>query len=256
LQNNTFSGLFVGQNRVTLKSVDSTNNYLKEELSKSKPLPEGTVIMAEEQWAGRGQRSNQWLSEPGKNLTFSLLLNPLFLRPDQQFFLNQCISIAVNETLRTILGPSLKIKWPNDIYYGDDKLGGMLIENSIFGGRWKHAIVGIGINVNQVTFSGELINVTSIAKILHRYYDLQDLLSQICSRIEAGYLRLRSGIYPELSEEYLSRLYHLGESHRYRDSSGREFDGTIENVTDEGLLRVIDGSQVRSFAFKEIQYLK
>src|ERR1700744_4814140 len=95
LQNNTFSGLFVGQNLVALTEVDSTNNFLKEALANSTPLIEGTVIMAESQYAGRGQQQNKWNSEPGKNLTFSLLLKPTFLPVNQQFNLTIAISVGI-----------------------------------------------------------------------------------------------------------------------------------------------------------------
>src|SRR6201996_2639796 len=168
LQNNTFSALFVGQNLLTLKEVDSTNNFLKNLASNSKPLPEGTVIMAENQYAGRGQQQNTWHAEPGKNLTFSLLLNPIFLPVSQQFDLTRAISISVFDTLRPLLGDALKIKWPNDVYYGDKKLGGMLIENILSGNTIKHAIVGIGLNVNQEKFPETAVNATSVKQILQR----------------------------------------------------------------------------------------
>jgi BirA family biotin operon repressor/biotin-[acetyl-CoA-carboxylase] ligase len=122
LQNNIFSGLFVGQNFLVLKEVDSTNNFLKELLSNSKPLMEGTVIMAENQYAGRGQHQNGWHAEPGKNLTFSLLLKPHFLPVIEQFDLIRAVSLGVFDALQPILGDKLKIKWPNDIYYADFKL--------------------------------------------------------------------------------------------------------------------------------------
>jgi len=102
LQNNTFSALFVGQNLLTLKEVDSTNNFLKNLLSNSKPLPEGTVIMAESQFAGRGQQENKWHSEPGKNLTFSILFKPSFLGVLNQFDLTRAISLGVFDALEPI----------------------------------------------------------------------------------------------------------------------------------------------------------
>jgi len=152
LQNNIFSGLFVGQNFVTLKEVDSTNNFLKDLVSNSKPLMEGTVIMAENQFAGRGQQQNGWFTEAGKNLTFSLLLKPHFLDIADQFDMVRVISLGVFDALEPLVGKKLKIKWPNDIYYGDHKLGGILIENLIQAGQIRNSIIGIGINVNQERF--------------------------------------------------------------------------------------------------------
>src|SRR5690606_4854707 len=143
LQNKTISGLFVGQNIVSLKRVDSTNDYLKKQVANSKPVPEGTVILAEEQFAGRGQFDNKWLSQPGQNLTFSILLSPSFLPISQQFSLNIAISLAINDVLCSFIGSGCEIKWPNDIIFDDRKLGGVLIENIIRGTNWKYSIVGI-----------------------------------------------------------------------------------------------------------------
>ncbi|HEY5325424.1 MAG TPA: biotin--[acetyl-CoA-carboxylase] ligase, partial [Mucilaginibacter sp.] len=116
MQNNIFSGLFVGQNFITLNEVDSTNNFLKELLSNSKPLMEGTVIMAVNQFAGRGQQQNGWYATPGKNLTFSIFLKPHFLQVINQFDLIRVISLGVFDAISPLLGDKLKIKWPNDIY--------------------------------------------------------------------------------------------------------------------------------------------
>ena len=152
MQNNIISGLFVGQNFVTLKEVDSTNNFLKNLASNSKPVIEGTVIMAENQYAGRGQQQNGWFAQPGKNLTFSILFKPHFLAVADQFDLVRAVSLGVFDTFEPLLGAGLKIKWPNDIYHGDQKLGGMLIENMIQGGQIKNSIVVIGLNINQQNF--------------------------------------------------------------------------------------------------------
>jgi BirA family biotin operon repressor/biotin-[acetyl-CoA-carboxylase] ligase len=254
LQNNIFSGLFVGQNLVSLKEVDSTNNFLKDLVSNSKPVPEGTVIMAEAQYAGRGQRSNTWQSEPGKNLTFSLLLNPSFLSVQQQFDLTRAVSMGVYDALAPLLGSDLKIKWPNDIYYGDNKLGGMLIENILQGSQIKHSIIGIGLNVNQETFSDTAHNATSIKKILQRDYDLKNILAEICNHIEGYYLHLKAGRIEYLRDTYLSRLYWLNEARQFQ-SKGQVFKGTIKDVKDNGLLVVSRESGDDVYNLKEIEFL-
>src|SRR5690606_16121061 len=168
-QSNTFSSFFSGQNLITLKRVSSTNDYLKQELSKSTPFNEGTVIMAEEQTAGKGQKGSKWISDPGKNLTFSLLLKPTFLSPVHQFDLNIAVCVSIFETLFPLMGNQVKMKWPNDIFVNDKKLGGILIENILQGNSWKESIIGIGINVNQEDF-GDLENACSIKQLLHREY--------------------------------------------------------------------------------------
>lgn len=255
MQNNTFSALFVGQNLLTLKEVNSTNDFLKNLLSNSKPLPEGTVIMAESQFAGRGQQQNKWHSEPGKNLTFSVLLNPTFLAVADQFDLNRVISLGVVDALEPLLGNYLKIKWPNDIYYGDKKLGGILIENLIQGIQLKHAVVGIGLNINQNSFPVEAINAISLKQILHKDYDLRVLLSDICSHIEAWYIKLRDSKKETVRIAYLDRLYWLNQQKQF-SSNNSTFMGVITNVKNNGLLVVINEQGVElEFSLKEIEFL-
>ena len=255
MQNNIFSGLFVGQNFVTIKEVDSTNNFLKQLASNSKPVIEGTVIMAENQTAGRGQQQNSWHAEPGKNLTFSLLLKPSFLPVTQQFDLVRAVSLGVFDALHPLLGDGLKIKWPNDIYYGDRKLGGMLIENMIQGGQIKNAIVGIGLNINQQTFPDYLPNAISVKQILQQDYDLKTLLSDICRYIEAYYLNLKAGKILFVRETYLTRLYWLNEQKEYKSKEG-QFAGTIKSVKDNGILVVENNKHEElEFSLKEIEFV-
>jgi BirA family biotin operon repressor/biotin-[acetyl-CoA-carboxylase] ligase len=255
LQNNIFSGLFVGQNFITIKQVDSTNNFLKESLSNSKPLIEGTVIMAENQFAGRGQHQNGWHAEPGKNLTFSILLKPTFLPVTDQFDMVRAISLGVFDALEPLLGDKLKIKWPNDIYYDGKKLGGMLIENMIQGGQIKNAIVGIGLNINQENFPENLQNATSVKQILHQDYDLKALLSEICRHIEAYYLNLKAGNITFVRNTYLSRLYWLKEYKTFK-AQNVTFTGTIEGVRDNGLLVVKNNNgEELEFSLKEIAFV-
>lgn len=254
MQNNTFSRLFVGQNVVTLKRVDSTNDYLKKELTKSTPLPEGTVILAEEQFAGRGQVSNTWCSEPGKNLTFSLLLLPTFLSPEKQFLLNQSISIAINDVLFKIIGAGVKIKWPNDIFFGDYKLGGVLIENILRGNTLKYAVIGIGLNINQLDFPHDIKNVTSLKKILHQDYDINTVLAELCQSIEQRYLQLRAGKHSLIEQQYLKCLYKLNEMHTFK-IGGQEVEGIISGVDKNGFLEVLFAGELRKYNFKEIAFV-
>ncbi|WP_214073429.1 biotin--[acetyl-CoA-carboxylase] ligase [Mucilaginibacter sp. dw_454] len=254
MQNNIFSGLFVGQNLLTLKEVDSTNTFLKNLLSNSKPVPEGTVIMAETQFAGRGQQNNKWHAEPGKNLTFSLLLKPHFLDIGNQFDLNRAISMGVYDTLCPLLGNMLKIKWPNDIYYGDKKLGGMLIENLLQGSQIKNSVIGIGLNINQQNFPDDAANATSVKQILQRDYELKDILADICNNIEAWYLNLKAGKTSVVRNTYLSRLYWYSQEKHFR-AAGQEFTGTITGVKDNGLLVVKHNDTETTYNLKEIEFL-
>jgi BirA family biotin operon repressor/biotin-[acetyl-CoA-carboxylase] ligase len=255
LQNNTFSTLFVGQNLIKLSDVDSTNNFLKLLMSKSEPLPEGTVIMADNQYAGRGQQQNIWQAEPGKNLTFSLYLKPEFLPVHQQFLLNMAVSIALNDALATLTGDGLKIKWPNDLYYNQQKLGGILIENSISGQTYKSTIIGIGLNVNQEVFSGGLNQrATSLYRILQKDVNLIKLLAVICSHIESQYLKLKENKFRALHEAYLQKLYGYMKTGKFR-YNGQVFEGMITGVTEQGMLKINSEGTEKAFNFKEVEFL-
>jgi len=255
LQNNTFSTLFVGQNLIKLSEVDSTNNYLKLLVSKSEPLPEGTVIMADNQFAGRGQQHNLWQSEPGKNLTFSLYLKPVFLPIQQQFLLNMAISVALNNALAQFIGEEVKIKWPNDIYYQELKLGGILIENMLSGQTYKSGIIGIGLNVNQLEFSGDLKGrAISLSQILHKNVDLTALLAVICSHIESQYLKLRANSYFLLQGEYQQKLLRFRQISKYR-YNGRIIEGMITAVTEKGLLMIQSNGIEKAYNFKEVEFI-
>jgi BirA family transcriptional regulator, biotin operon repressor / biotin---[acetyl-CoA-carboxylase] ligase len=254
LQNNIFSGLFVGQNLITIQQVDSTNNYLKDLLSKSEPLPEGTAIMAESQYAGRGQQQNRWHSEPGKNLTVSIFLKPVFLPVSQQFDLTRAVSLGIIDALKPYLGDQLKIKWPNDIYYADSKLGGILIENLLQGSTIKSSVIGIGLNINQGSFPPEIPNAVSVKQILHRDYELKIILSEICKNVEAAYLNLRSGRFELVRQGYIEQLYRLNEDKIFR-AAGVEFNATITGVRDNGRLVIAKGSEELEFDLKEIQFV-
>ncbi|MEO8793862.1 MAG: biotin--[acetyl-CoA-carboxylase] ligase [Daejeonella sp.] len=255
MQNNIFLGLFVGHKIVTLKEVNSTNAFLKHSLSNSAPFAEGTVIMAEKQLAGRGQTDNAWHSEEGKNLTFSVLLNPKFLDVSKQFELNKAMSLALNDVLAGYFGDDAKIKWPNDSYIGNKKIAGMLIENVVQGTKIKHAIVGIGLNINQSEFPESLPYATSFKKILQNDYDLHAILVEICAAIEARYLQLRAGKYDLLHAEYLKTLYQYNTVNTYK------FDGVVQNgkicgISKEGFLQVETDKGQREFSIKEIEFLK
>jgi len=255
LQNNIFLALFVGQSLVKLHEVDSTNDYLKNLLSNSKPLIEGTVIMAEYQTAGRGQKGNVWKSEKGANLTFSILLRPSFLNVNQQFQLNKAVSLGISDVLIEILGKEAKIKWPNDVYFNNQKLGGILIENTIKGNFLKESIVGIGLNVNQKEFDVNDDRATSLSKILHQDYDLDKLLSQICGAIESRYLQLKANKNQLLDKDYLRRLFRLDESHQF-EIAHQNFEGVIKGVTPSGRLSMqLSNGEQMDLDLKEVKFI-
>ncbi len=225
-------------------------------VSKSEPLPEGTVIMADNQFAGRGQQENTWYSEPGLNLTFSVFLKPAFLPINKQFMLNIAVSNGINKALRHFVKDGITVKWPNDIYYNDSKIGGVLIENSISGNSFKTSIVGIGMNVNQQKFDAEKTKVaTSLYEILQHDVNLIKLLAEICSHIESEYLKLKAGNYNSLMKDYIENLYRFNKPGFYRQN-GEVFEASITRVTESGQLVLLTSGNERMYNFKEVEFLK
>ncbi|MBK7147555.1 MAG: biotin--[acetyl-CoA-carboxylase] ligase [Bacteroidetes bacterium] len=245
--------LFIGTHHIQLDSTDSTNNYARELLSSQKPT-EGTVISATEQRSGRGQMGNGWEAAPGKNLTISLILYPVFLAADKQFFLNMAISLGVKDFCEEVLKEEVRIKWPNDIYYGNKKLAGILIENSISGSSLSSSIAGIGININQESFSPALPNPVSFVQITQQHHSLEELQPLLHNYLEKYYLQLRQGHYNFLDKAYTVALY------RYQQTSefihkGKRFKGEITGVAKDGKLLVESGGKEHRFMFKEVEYV-
>jgi BirA family biotin operon repressor/biotin-[acetyl-CoA-carboxylase] ligase len=249
----TFSNnLFIGKVLISLEIVDSTNDYAKDLLSKSKPL-EGTAIIAHTQQQGRGQFGNKWLSEPGKNLTFSIILYPVFLNASQQFSLTQAIALGIKDLLAALVPSTVSIKWPNDIYIDERKVAGILIENTIAGQFLTDAVIGIGLNLNQTIF-GDLATATSVSLAAGKEFDKEEVLQNLFHHIEARYLQVKSGHIKELQNEYLQSLYRINEPHNYRAEQDI-IEGTILGVNQYGQLQMeIDGA-VRTFNNKEVEFL-
>ena len=254
MQSNHFSGIFMSQNRIILDRVSSTNDYLKAQLSNSKPFPEGTVIMAVEQYAGRGQVGTEWQSQRGKNLTASILLCPNFLQPSQQFTINVAICLGIQQALSAIVNQKVLIKWPNDIYVDNKKIGGILIENILQGNTWKYAIIGIGLNVNQTDFPETAKNAGSLIKLLHETYSIEKLLTEICNCIEYHYDQLKLGKQVLQKVLYLQRLYGMNETRQFKVNDIL-VEGKIIDVDDNGNLVVDFNGHLAKFGFKEIEYL-
>ncbi len=214
--------LFIGQYCIKPDQTDSTNSFLTRALSE-KNLPEGTAVITEKQEQGRGQRGTFWESERGKNLTFSFLLFPSFLKPDEQFILSKSIALALNDFVGSCFtgaGSLTKIKWPNDIYIGDKKVAGILIENSVSGNQLSHSIAGIGININQERFSSALPNPVSLKLITGKEFDLKECFEDMCSCIESRYLQLKRKENSKIDSDYIKSMYRFGEWSSYKFKAG------------------------------------
>ncbi len=250
------STLFIGKNTLFLEHVHSTNSYLMELLSNSKPLAEGTVIMAVDQSAGRGQQGKVWESEAGKNLSISVLLYPGFIEAHKQFYISKIISLAVHDLLKLYLPGVVHIKWPNDLYYSRRKVAGILIENVLAGNQIRASVIGIGLNVNQTEFPEHLPNPASVKSFLgvEKDIDLNRVLQQLCGTIEKRYLQLKNKRFFEIDEEYLQALYQLEEYAAYLTPKGKE-NGTITGITQEGKLQILFNQTIEEFDTQQIQFL-
>ena len=193
----------------------STNLLALEMLSKGRP-DEGLVIITDHQTQGKGMDTNQWESEKGKNLTFSLVLYPPFAA-DRQFLLNKAISLGIYDFLQSQL-PEQKvtIKWPNDIYIGDKKACGILIQNSVIGNRLEYVIVGIGLNINQTVFTSNAPNPVSMKMITAKEYNQEELLQVLLQSVFERYSQLKQGANRILESDYSKALYRIMEWHEYR----------------------------------------
>lgn len=216
---------------------------------------QGDVIVAESQTAGRGQRGHVWESGRGQNLTISAILEPTFLPPTEQFLLSVVIALAVADTLASF-SIKTKIKWTNDIYVGDKKIAGILIEHKLQGNTIGRTIAGIGLNVNQTSFSADLPNPTSMAIEQAAEFERDEVLERLQECIMKRYGQLQSGERATLQSDYHTMLYRLNEKHRYALPDGTTFCGTIRGVESTGALKVEDeNGKIGCYLFKEIEFL-
>lgn len=245
---------FVGNEIVTFRELDSTNDYCKKLLD-SRDVTEGTVIRALRQFRGRGQGNSTWESEGDKNLTFSVILHPLFLEPSRQFCISMAVSLGISDFLAGMAG-EISIKWPNDIYAGSRKIAGILIENSIVDNKITDSIAGIGININQASFGSHIPNPVSLQQITGRSYDLKECLDKVCSSIDLYYSILRKGKKEKIKDHYTSRLFMINSEHIYTEKD-RTFRAFIRGIDDFGRLALEEeGGRLRYFGMKEVQFIQ
>jgi len=230
-----------------IDETDSTNRWLQSHPHDS----HGVVVWTDYQTAGRGCGTNTWESERGQNLLFSMLIHPENLPANRQFSISMAVSLAICKVVGIIL-PSLNptIKWPNDIYVGDRKICGILIENTLQGSCIKDSIIGVGLNVNQLCFVSDAPNPVSLANLTGRLFDREALLHQLLDTFDAELAALEG-----VRRRYLQQLYRRTDFHCYRDAHG-EFLAKIVTVEDDGhlTLETIDGD-TRRYAFKEVQFV-
>lgn len=238
-----------------IPEVSSTNDYLAK-LCKQGKAEEFYTVIAEKQSAGKGQRGNHWESEPNKNLTFSTVLYPTAIEANKQFHLSMLIAIAIIDAL-TDYTDGFSIKWPNDIYWHDKKICGILIKNELEGKYLSQSIIGIGLNVNQTIFTSSAPNPVSLFQIIGKEIDREEIFSKIIHAILGGYKALEADFKEAttaISLLYKKFLYRRNGLHPFEDKDGK-FMAQIHDVGTDGYLYLKDTeNNIRKYAFKEVSY--
>lgn len=246
----------IGCKIITLESVGSTNEYLKELIEKENIPEEGTIFRAIHQTSGRGLDKNRWESQAGQNLTFSLYLEPRFLSAEKQFYLNMSISLGLHDFVDDIIkGEKITIKWPNDIYINSDKVAGILIHHAVSARNLLYSIIGIGININQTSFSNHLPNPVSLNRFTHRKLEPDKSLSILAQFLEIRYKQLKDSRTESLKHDYMHHLFGFEQWRSFR-YNGRVIRAKIIDVNRFGLLQLeTEVSGVISCDMKEIAYI-
>ena len=241
---------------VHLLEVDSTNRYVRDEaaaLWQNRGISDFAVVTAGHQTAGRGQRGNTWSSNAGENLLFSILVHPgETLEVSKQFLLSQAVALSIHDAMKCH-GIDTLLKWPNDIYAGNRKLAGILLELDYSGAFVEQAIIGIGLNVNQEGFPTMDRVPVSMKMLWKRDFILNDVLATILDLFEHYYTEMRFGNRDAIAAEYKRVLLGMNERHTFIDRDGH-FDAVIQDIESDGhlILRRNDGSTGR-YAFKEVE---
>jgi BirA family transcriptional regulator, biotin operon repressor / biotin---[acetyl-CoA-carboxylase] ligase len=245
--------MIIGSNILFYKNLPSTNTFTSALLKKNQ-LPEGTIVYTDYQSAGRGYNTNSWESEEGKNLLISIVLYPFSIKTEDQFYISMAISLGIYDFLIRYV-PGCSIKWPNDIYVNNDKIAGILIENSISADKIESSIAGIGLNLNQEIFISSPPNPVSLRLLSGNEFDITDSLHQLAADLDKRYKELIASDFSEIKNEYISKLYRLNEWCEFRDNSGT-WEGRILSTGKYGKLIIEDRKgKIREFSFKEVDFI-
>lgn len=246
----------IAEKCIKLAETESTNLYLKNMLLEQS-LDDFSVVIADYQTKGRGQMGNGWTSDRGENLLFSILISPHFVKPTSQFIISQVISVAIAKVLARYTD-GIKIKWPNDIYYKNNKIAGILIENTLMGNTIEKSIIGVGLNLNQNIFPEFLVNPISLSKITGSKYLLDDMLNQIMDEFCKQFSSIESGKNQQVVDEYMSMMYRFEPDsyYQFEDDQGG-FCARIVEVKPSGhiVMQQADTHELRTYAFKEVRYI-
>lgn len=236
-----------------LDKIPSTSQFLLNQLAET-GAESGTAVVTFTQSDGRGQKGNKWLSEPDKNISYSLVIKPDFIPARNQFLLSEFVSLTVKALLDEYT-KEITIKWPNDIYYKNFKIGGILIENKLEGSLISHSVIGIGLNINQTDFPKELPNPISLSQITGDQYNLKELAEKLHRRLITAFEHLSTDNESDIRKYYLNSLYRRDGFHRYKDGNG-EFKARILDINAHGqLILEPEVGAAREYDFKEVAFL-
>lgn len=238
---------------IKIKEATSSNSVAIEMLEKQN-VDEGTIIVVENQTNGKGQETNKWHSEPGKNLTFSIIYKPTFLKPENQFYLSKAISLGVADYVGLFCS-NVAIKWFNDIYIENNKVAGILIENTWLGQKINASVVGIGINLNQEKFPSDLPNAVSLKMMTQIPFNLDESLKLLTNLINTRYILLKSNDFEIIDKDYDSILYRKGKESSFT-KDGEMFKAVILGVETNGHINLkhSDG-KIANYGMHEIRMI-
>ena len=239
-------------NIIKLNAIDSTNRFLKD-LSATQNLDNFTVVVTENQLEGKGQRGAKWISENGKNLTFSILVHHSEITIKEIYLINIITSITILDVLKTYDLEQLSIKWPNDILSENKKICGILIENTIKSNGSIESIIGIGLNVNQNYFEN-LPQASSLLALKKKYFDKEEILNAIITALAANFSKSITAV--QIWEKYHNLLFKKGIPTVFENNTLEKFMGIIQGVSDTGKLQVLqEDDSIKEYDIKEIKML-
>ncbi|WP_074408885.1 biotin--[acetyl-CoA-carboxylase] ligase [Aquimarina megaterium] len=239
---------------IKVDAIDSTNTFLRD-LNREKHFIAPVCVIARKQLSGKGQMGTVWQSNPGENLTCSVFMPIEGLPLTDQFYVSIATSLAVYDTLNRLVVPKLSIKWPNDILSDKQKLCGILIENVVKNGSMIGAIIGIGININQIDFDN-LPQAGSLKQVLGQNLNIEEVLQSLLVQLEKRFSALCVSNFVHLKKEYETVLFRKNKPSTFLDVEGESFVGIIKTITNEGKLQVlIEDEIISDFDLKEIKLL-
>jgi BirA family biotin operon repressor/biotin-[acetyl-CoA-carboxylase] ligase len=245
--------MIIGSKIFRFEKLASTNSHAAM-LIRNGEAPEGTVVLSLFQTDGRGQAGNKWESKKGKNLLFSIILYPSSVNPEEQFSISIAVSLGICDFLDSKIN-GCKIKWPNDIYLGNDKIAGILIENSLIGENIESCVAGIGLNINQEIFSPSVSNPVSLKLVTGIEYDTDACLKELLIDLDMRYRDLLYGDMEKMRKEYVTRLYRLKEYYGFK-AGKNSFKARITGISASGLLKIEkDDGTKEEYSYKGINYI-